>query len=429
MKISIIGGGSSYTPELIEGIINNKNIDIKEIVLCDIKDGQEKLDIIYDLSRRMLKKANLDIKIKKTLDKKEAIENSSFVISQIRVGGLKSRLNDEKIPLKYDLLGQETTGVGGFFKALRTIPVIFEICDYIEKYAKDAYLINFANPAGIVTQAVLKHKNTKVIGVCNVPITMKNMISDLLKLDKNKLEINFIGLNHFVYIHDIYYERRDIFDDLLKVLETKNINMKNIDDLKFDMDLLKSLRLIPCPYHKYFYMKDKMLKKQQISLKTNNLRANQVIKIEKDLFEVYKKNSLDEKPIELEKRGGSYYSDVAISLIDSISNDKRDIHVLNVLNNGVINSLPKDSVIETNCIVGKNGIKPIKNKYSKLNNVIGMLRSIKSYEDLTIESVYSKNKEKAILALIENPLIVDYDKAKLVFEDMLEVNKKYIKFD
>lgn len=429
MKISIIGGGSSYTPELIEGIINNKDIDVKEIALCDIKEGKEKLDIIYDLSNRMIKKSGLNIKLKKTLDKKQAIENSSFVISQIRVGGLKARLNDERIPLKYNLLGQETTGVGGFFKALRTIPATFEICDYIQKYAKDAYLINFSNPAGIITQAVLKHKNTKVIGVCNVPITMKNMISDLMKLDKDKLEINFIGLNHLVYIHDIYYDGKDIFDDLLKVLETGNINMKNIDDLKFDMDLLNSLRLIPCPYHKYFYMKDTMLKKQQESLKTDSLRATKVIEIEKDLFKVYKKSSLDEKPIELEKRGGSYYSDVAISLIDSISNDKKDIHVVNVLNNGIIDQLPQDCVIETNCVVKKQGIEPIKNDYNKLNKVIGLLRSVKSYEDLTIESVYTKDKKKAILALIENPLIVDYDKAKLVFEDMLKVNSDYIKFD
>ncbi len=200
LKIAVIGGGSSYTPELIDGFIKRKDeLDVSEIHLVDITEGKEKLKIVSDLSRRMIAKANMNTKIVSTLNLEEAIKGSDFVLTQFRVGGLKARAKDEMIPLKYDLIGQETTGAGGFAKALRTIPVIIDICNFISRLAPDAWLINFTNPAGLITEAVQKYTNVKVIGLCNVPIGMVNNIAKLMEVEPKRINIEFAGLNHLVW--------------------------------------------------------------------------------------------------------------------------------------------------------------------------------------------------------------------------------------
>lgn len=427
LKIAVIGGGSSYTPELIDGIIKRSSeLPVESIWLVDIQAGKEKLDIIGDLTKRMIKRAKLDIKVYTTLNRREAIKYADFVITQFRVGGLKARSLDEKLPLKYDVIGQETTGPGGFAKALRTIPVILDICNDIEELASNAWLINFTNPAGIITEAVLKHTNVKTIGLCNVPITMKNNISKILDANSNNIKIDFLGLNHMVYGNKVYLKGRDVTNKVLDIIsEGESFTMRNIPDLKWDSKLIKSLEMIPCPYHKYYYMTDEILKEEKENSDTIGTRAKQVMDIEKKLFERYKESNLDTKPKELEKRGGSYYSDAAISLISAIYNDKDEIHTVNVKNEGAISNLSEDIVVEINCLINKSGAKPI--SVGKMSNRIkGLVEVVKSYELLTVESAVFGDYNKGVLGLSTNPLVPSFTVAKKIFDDIILANKYYL---
>ncbi|GAA0123987.1 6-phospho-beta-glucosidase [uncultured Clostridium sp.] len=428
MKIAVIGGGSSYTPELIHGIIQRiEEFPVREIALVDVEEGQWKLDIIRELSLRMLKKHNIKIKITSTLNRKEAIKDADFVVTQFRVGGLKARLKDETIPLKYNLIGQETTGVGGFTKALRTIPVILDICKDISELAPNAFLINFTNPAGIITETILNYTKVKAIGLCNVPITMKNNISKLLEVEASRIKIDFLGLNHMVYGKAVYLDGENITKDMIyRLSKGASINMNNIPDLKWDEEFLKSLNMIPCPYHRYFYMKDEILKEQLEEIKNGHgTRAKQVMEIENKLFKIYDDEKLDEKPAELDKRGGAYYSEAAVSLMSAIYNDKNEIHTVNIKNNGSILDLPNNSVIETNAIVNKNGTTPISSG-NLPNSIKGLVQQVKAYETLTVEAAVKGDYNTAFLALINNPLGGSIDITKKLLKDILHENKKYL---
>ncbi|WP_315117298.1 6-phospho-beta-glucosidase [uncultured Clostridium sp.] len=428
IKIAVIGGGSSYTPELIHGIIQRiQEFPVREIALVDVEEGKWKLDIISKLSLRMLNKHNIKTKITSTLNRKEAIKDADFVVTQFRVGGLKSRLKDETIPLKYNLIGQETTGVGGFIKALRTIPVILDICKDISDLAPDAFLINFTNPAGIITETVLNHTQVKAIGVCNVPITMRNNIGTLLGVDGNRIRIDFIGLNHMVYGKSVYLDNRDITREIIeRISNGASINMNNIPDLKWDEEFLKCLNMIPCPYHRYFYMKNEVLKEELEEIKNGHgTRAKQVMEIENKLFKIYDDENLDEKPSELDKRGGAYYSEAAVSLMSAIYNDKNEIHTVNVKNNGAILDLPNNSVIETNAIVNKTGAVPISSG-TLPNSIKGLIQQIKLYEILTIDAAVNGDYNQAFLALINNPLGGSINITKKLLKDILDENKEYL---
>ncbi|NEU05144.1 6-phospho-beta-glucosidase [Clostridium senegalense] len=428
IKMSIIGAGSSYTPELIEGIINNiDELPITEIVLIDIETGRKKLDIIFNLTKRMLKKSNISIKVWTTCNRKDGIKNSDFIISQIRVGGLRAREKDELISLKNNLIGQETTGAGGFANALRTIPIMLDICKDIEQVAPNSWLINFTNPAGIITEAIMQYTKVKVIGLCNVPYNMKINISKILEVENERLNIDFVGLNHLVFGKKVYLDNEDITKKVVEILcSGKSINISNIPDLKWDESFLRAMGMVPCPYHKYFYMKDRMLEEELSNFKKNkSTRAIQVMEIENKLFDIYMMENTKEKPKELEYRGGAYYSTVAISLINAIYNDKNEIHTVNVKNNGAIKELPKDSVIEVNSIINKDGAIPL--DVGELDEKIkGLIISIKDYERFTIKAAVEKDYYCALLALINNPLVGSIEKSKAVLEDIFLENKKYL---
>ncbi|HBT48630.1 MAG: Glycoside hydrolase, family 4 [Caldanaerobacter subterraneus] len=427
LKIAVIGGGSSYTPELIEGFIKRYNeLPVKNIYLMDIEEGKEKLEIVGNLARRMVKKAGVNITIHLTLDRKEAIEGADFVITQVRVGGIDARIRDEKIPLKYDVIRQETTGPGGFAKAQRTIPVILDICKDIEKYAPDAWLINFTNPSGVITETVLKYTKIKAIGVCNVPIGMVYGIANLMGVDPKRIYIRFTGLNHLVWGTNVYLDGEDITEKLIGMYESaRSLSMKNIPELPWDPEFIKSLGMYPCPYHRYYYLTDQMLKEQKEEAATVGTRGEVVKKLEKELFDLYKDPNLDVKPPQLEKRGGAHYSDVACSLISSIYNDKKDIHVVNVRNNGTIADLPDDVVIETNAVVDKNGAHPITIGHVS-PKIRGLMQVVKAYEELTIEAGVRGDYYAALQALTIHPLVPSATIAKKILDDIIEQNKEYL---
>lgn len=426
MKLVVIGGGSSYTPELVEGVILHKEtLPVTEITLVDIEAGQEKVKINTEFAKRMVEKAGLAIRLNYTLDRREGLKDADFIITQIRVGGLNARSKDERIPLKYGVIGQETTGPGGCFKALRTIPVMLDICKDMEELCPDAWLINFTNPSGIVTEAILKNTKVKCIGLCNVPINMRHDAAERLQVPADELDCRFIGLNHLSVMNHAYYQGTDRMAEALEV-ENKDSIVKNIDKNE-EMDrLAKEMGCMFSPYLQYFYSEKEMLDhEQKDAMGMTGTRADQVIAVEKNLFHCYKDPNLKEKPEALSKRGGARYSEAAICLIDSIYNDRKDVQVVDVANHGIISQLPDDAVIETNCVIGKEGAVPMEVKEVP-QAVLGLIEQVKAYEILTIEAAVTGDKTKALLALMNNPLVHDVKDARGILEEMLEAHKEFL---
>lgn len=429
IKIVTIGGGSSYTPEFVEGLIKRYDeLPVRELWLVDIEAGKEKLEIVGNLAKRMVKKANIPMDVHLSLDRREALKDADFVTTQLRVGLLDARIKDERIPLQYEMVGQETNGAGGLFKALRTIPVLMEIAEEIQELCPNAWLINFTNPAGIVTEALINYsKHKKVIGVCNVPVHMKMIFARLMNVPPEQVLIKFAGLNHMSYGLDIVVNGESRLDEALELISDpeEQFSMKNIAPIPWEPAFIKALGFIPSPYHRYFYKTKEILQKQLEEFKRGTIRAEVVKELEKDLFDLYRDENLAIKPPQLEKRGGAYYSDVACNLISSIYNDKGDIQTLNVRNNGAITDLPDDAVVEVNCVVTKQG--PIPLTVGSLPVAInGLIQQIYSFTKLAIEAAVTGSYEKALLALCINPLITNDIDAKKILDEMLEAHKDYL---
>ncbi|MBL4984446.1 MULTISPECIES: 6-phospho-beta-glucosidase [Bacillus] len=429
IKIVTIGGGSSYTPELVEGFIKRyQELPVKELWLVDIKAGQEKLNIVGALAKRMVEKAGLPIEVHLTLDRREALKDADFVTTQFRVGLLEARAKDERIPLKYGVIGQETNGPGGLFKGLRTIPVILDIVKDMEELCPDAWLVNFTNPAGMVTEAVLRYTNLKkVVGLCNVPIGIKMGIAKALDVDVERIEVQFAGLNHMVYGLDVYLDGVSIMDQVLDELGNPNSqwSMKNIEAKNWEPSFVKGLGVIPCPYHRYYYKTKDMLEEEQKAAQEKGTRAEVVQQVEQELFELYKDPDLSIKPPQLEKRGGAYYSDAACNLISSIYNDKHDIQPVNTVNRGAIASIPAESAVEVNCIITKDGPKPI--AIGDLPVAVrGLVQQIKSFERVAAEAAVTGDYETALVAMTINPLVPSDDIAKQILDEMLEAHREHL---
>lgn len=429
IKIVTIGGGSSYTPELVEGFIKRYNeLPIRELWLVDIESGKEKLNIVGELAKRMVKKAGVPMEIHLTLDRREALKDADFVTTQLRVGLLDARIQDERIPLSHGIIGQETNGAGGMFKAFRTIPVILDIDKDMAELCPNAWLINFTNPAGMVTEALLRYgKNKKVIGLCNVPIGMEKAVADMLQVEHSRITMDFVGLNHMVFGKEIYLDGENVTDKVIDSLAEGKLGsiVKNVKDLNWNPEFIKALRMMPCPYHRYYFQTADMLEEELKEFSKGETRAEVVKKLENDLFELYKNENLDIKPPQLEKRGGAYYSDAACRLINSIYNNKGDIQPVDVRNNGAIKGIDDDSAVEVSCIITKEGPKPI--SMGKLPiGVNGLIQTIKSFERLVVEAAVEGNYHKALLALTINPLVPSEKMAKILLDELLEAHKDYL---
>ena len=427
-KMTIIGGGSSYSPELIEGIIQRwQQIPLHEIALVDVEQGHNKVEIIAALTRRMLDhNGHSDVTVSVHFSPDEAIKGADYVLTQFRVGQLPARAADERLGLKYGLLGQETTGVGGFAKALRTIPVMLDIAKKVEQLAPNAWIINFTNPAGIVTEAVSRYSNAKIIGLCNVPVTMHHMIATMLKADYNDVQLRFAGLNHMVWAHEVMLKGENVTNKVIEMLcDGAALTMNNIKEEPWSPEFLRALGAIPCPYHRYFYQTQTMLQDEIKQAANEGTRAEQVMKVEHELFELYQDPNLDHKPEQLSFRGGSFYSEVAIELVCAIHNNLGTRLVVNTTNNGAIIGLPDDAAIETDCIIDSQGAHPL--AFGHLpDSMHGLTQQIKAFERLTIEAAVHGNKEAALLALVTNPLIGDAQLAQPILDDILRINAQYL---
>lgn len=424
LKVATIGGGSSYTPELVEGFIRRaETLPIRELVLVDIPEGQEKLKIVGDLARRMVHKAGVDMEIRTSLDRREAIEGADFVTTQFRPGGIEGRILDERIPLAHGCIGQETTGAGGFAMALRAIPVALDICRDIEELAPEAWLINFANPSGIVTEAVLKHTKVKAVGLCNVPITMKQMVSRILDVSMERVHIEIAGLNHLFWGRRILLDGNEVTAQVLKeVASGRHMTMQNIPAIPWGDTLLESLGMLPCPYLRYYYLTDRMLSEERIEADEGRTRGEVVKRLESELFELYRNSKLDTKPTQLSGRGGELYSEAACRLMDSIHNDRRDLQAVNVRNGGTLPDLPPDVAIETQCIIGRQGPEPL--AVGPLPaSIRGLLQAVKAYEELTVRCAVEGDRRAGFLALLAHPLVPDASTAEALLDELLRAHR------
>lgn len=418
ITVAVIGSGSTYCPELVDGFLKAKDsLKLKKISFMDI--DERKRTIVGDLCLRMLKNAGCDCEVVFTDDLDTSLQGADFVITQIRVGKLPCRHLDESIPKKYDLIGQETTGIGGFFKAQRTIPVIKHICDRIEAICPDAWLINFTNPSGIITEFVLNNTNVKNIGLCNVPI---DMIDDVKEITGDDSKITYVGLNHLSWITSIKKDGKELLPGLIESGFSPKV-MANIKDDGFSMDCLKAIQAIPSSYLQYYYCREAKLQHQRESDKT---RAQVCMEIEEQLLEIYQNKEIVTKPALLDKRGGHKYSLAAVSLVDSIANDKRDVHVVNIKNNGTLPFMADDDIVEIAAVIGSDGATPVPVTEPINDHIIGLMRVVKTYEKYAVEAAITGSDEAALNGLLVHPLVGDWEKAQKCFEEMKEAHKEYL---
>ncbi len=430
LKVVTIGGGSSYTPELVEGFIKRyQEFPISELWLVDIEEGKHKLEIVGAMAKRMVQAAGIDCEVHLTLDRKAALKDADFVTTQLRVGLLDARILDERIPLSHGLIGQETNGAGGIFKALRTIPVILEIVEEMKELCPAAWLINFTNPAGMVTEAVLRYgKWDKVVGLCNIPVNAVVEEAEILQEKPEDLFFQFAGINHLHWHTVVDKFGHDRTDELIQKMYGEGNSQSivaNIKDNELILEQVENLHMVPCPYHNYYYYTDKMLAEELVDFKNHGTRAEKVKEIEAELFELYKDPNLDYKPQQLAERGGARYSDAACETISSIYNDKRTVMTVSTKNNGTISNLPADSAVEVTCMLTGNG--PVPYTFGSFKpQERGLLQLMKAMEELTIEAAVTGDYGTLLQAFTMNPLITSGDVAKTVMEELLIVHKKYL---
>ncbi|MBP2001340.1 6-phospho-beta-glucosidase [Paenibacillus shirakamiensis] len=424
LKIAVIGGGSSYTPELVEGLIKGyEDMPVAELWLVDIEEGKHKLDIVGKLAQRMVRKAGIPMKVHLTLNRREAIAGADFVTTQMRIGLLEARKQDEHIPIQHGVVGQETTGPGGMFKALRTIPVILDICRDIEELAPEAWMLNFTNPAGMVTEAVTKYSRVKTVGLCNSPINFQKFLAEEYGVDEKQVLPEFVGINHLHWVTSALVNGEEKLPEILA--GGKQYSAKNVPTVGWDPEFLQSLGAVPTYYLKYYYMTNEMFDEMKESLEKDGTRADVVSRVEKELFELYADESLEEKPKQLEQRGGAYYSEAAVKLMRSLYKGTNDIQTLNVPNGTVFDFLPEDASIEINCIVTAQGPIPLMPKYIP-EHIKGLLHAVKSYESLAIDAAVSGDRGLALQAMTHHPLVPSVTVGKLLLDEMLEAHKPYL---
>ena len=429
LKIVVIGGGSSYTPELIEGLLNRYHeMPVASLWLVDIEEGKEKVEIIAGLARRMIAKAGLTIEVVATLDRESALRDADFVCSQFRAGCLDARISDERISLKYGLIGQETNGLGGFANACRTIPIALEIAADMERLCPDAWLLNFTNPSGMVTEAILRHSRIKAVGLCNVPVIMQKGITTLLQCaDEKEVVMQVAGLNHFIFVRQILHKGKEWLPEVIAEINAGRDPLvpRNIPPFRWPSHLLQGLGMIPCAYLRYYYMKDDLLRQELAEAGGEGTRGEVVKQLEKILFDQYRDPHLAVKPKALEGRGGQYYSEAACELMNAIYNDKRIIMHVNTRNNGAISGLPDDCAVEVSSLITASGPLPL-NVAPFPEDTLRLLQLMKSFERLTIAAALTGNRHTAWRALMLNPLIVSGEKLELALDEVIAENRQWL---
>jgi 6-phospho-beta-glucosidase len=415
VKVVVVGGGSTYTPELIEGFADRDAVlHVEDLVLLDV--DRDRLDVVGGLARRMLERRGWPGRLSLTTGQDGAFEGADFVLLQIRVGGQGTRFVDETLPHRFGCIGQETTGPGGFAKALRTVPVVLDIAEAAtRRAAPGAWIIDFTNPVGIVTQALVDG-GFRAIGLCNVAIGMQRTFARRFGVEPERVELEHVGLNHLSWERAIRVDGTDVLPGLLESDGSWLADMVSLPE-----ELVRALRSVPSYYLRYFYMTDVVLAEQL----AGKSRAEDVMAIERDLLERYRDPALAEKPKQLEERGGAFYSEAAAQLIAALATDAGDVQVVNLRNGGAIPGLPADEIVEIAARVGRDGVVPI--PVAPLGpELLGLVLQLKAYERLTIQAALSGDREMALLALLANPLVARYSTAAPLLDALLDANRRFL---
>jgi 6-phospho-beta-glucosidase len=422
MKIAVIGGGSSYTPELVDGLFERLDrIPVTEVWMMD--PNQERLSVTAGLARRMSERHGTPFTVHDTGDLREAVKDAKYVVTQLRVGGIQARIHDEKLGLRHNIIGQETTGVGGFCCALRTIPPILDIARAMEEHAPGGYLVNFTNPSGIVTEALLKHSGVTSFGLCNIPV---GIIMEVVKHHDCKMEdvqLDYVGLNHLSWIRGIAIDGKDVTEAALKgFMERAHEEWDDEAICESMREAMASLKMFCNGYLQYFYATDAALDRIKRKGKT---RGEEVVEIEASLFEKYRQKELNEKPPELSKRGGAHYSTAAFHLIDAIENDAQNTQIVCCRNNGAVPTFDDDVSVEVPAIIGKDGAQAIP-QAAPQPIIRGLMQDIKAYESLTVDAAVTGDREIAYQALLGHPLTPNAKGCRALLDDLLEVNRAHL---
>ena len=408
MKLAVVGGGSTYTPELVSGLARDRQVlDVDELVLHDI--DAERREVVGGMARRMLTKQGYPGRLEITEDLDAAVDGADFVLIQIRVGGQAARLRDETFPLACGCIGQETTGAGGFAKALRTVPVVLEIADRVRANASaDAWIVDFTNPVGIVTRALLDAGH-RAVGLCNVAIGFQRSFAKFLGVEPERVLVDQVGLNHLTWVRAVRLDGVDVLEDLVAEHGTA-IAEQSGQPLR----LIEELGVIPSYYLHYFYAHDEVL----AELLEGVPRAVTVAEIERQLLDLYRDPSLDEKPVQLEQRGGAFYSEAALALVRSLASDGGDIQVVDTRNGATLAGLQPDDAVEVPARIGRDGPTPIPQE-PLAPELLGLVQHVAAYERLTAEAAITGDAAVARKALLAHPLIGQYAMVEQLTERLL----------
>ena len=415
VKVAVVGAGSTYTPELVEGFVRRiERFPVDELALLDV-DG-DRLDVVGGLAGRMLDRAGYGGHLILTTDRDEALEGAGFVIVQLRVGGQAARLSDETIPPRFGCVGQETTGPGGFAKALRTIPVVLELAELTARRgAPGAWFVDFTNPTGMVTQALIDEGH-RALGLCNVAINLQRRFATRFDVQPQRVQLEHVGLNHLSWVRAVMV---DGVDRLPELLETDLRELSRETDMP--SELIRALGAVPSYYLLYYYLTREIVEEQR----RGRTRAEEVMEIEARLLEMYRDPNLTEKPELLERRGGAYYSEAAAELVASLAAGTGDVQVVNVRNAGAIPNLPLDDVVEVAATIDAEGAHPL--PVAPLSEeMLGLVQHAKAYERLTIRAATSGDRVLALTALLSNPLVPDYPTASGLLTAILDANRDHL---
>ena len=413
MKIAVVGGGSTYTPELIEGFARRAAVlPWTELVLQDISESR--LDVVGGLAGRILGRDGLADRLRCTTSLEDAVDGAVAVLIQLRVGGQQARLVDETLPGKFGLLGQETTGPGGFAKALRTVPVVLDIAEVVaERAAPGAWIVDFTNPVGIIVRALLDAGH-RAIGLCNVAIGFQRRLAARFGVPADRVRLGHAGLNHLSWIRSVEVDGVERLPELLTAPAVDELAA----DLAMPVALVQTLQAIPSYYLHYFYCTDAAVHAQQ----AGSSRAAEVLQIERALLEMYADPALDHKPELLEHRGGAYYSEAAAGLVTSLLTDDGAHHYVDIRNDGIIAGLPDQAVVEVPALVGRAGARPL-TVPDLPPDQLALVQAVTGYEVLTIAAARTGNRVTALRALLANPLVRQWDVAEPLLDELLAANR------
>jgi 6-phospho-beta-glucosidase len=390
MKLAVVGAGSTYTPELVAGLAG---LEVGRLALHDIDPGR--LEVVGGLAGRMLDRAGYKGELSVGGELDAAVEDADFVLVQIRVGGQAARLRDETAPLPCGCIGQETTGAGGFAKAMRTVPVVLEVADRVRELAgPKAWIVDFTNPVGIVTRSLLDAGH-RAVGLCNVAITLQRRFAALLGVEPARVVVDQVGLNHLTWVRCVLLDREDVLPALLE-----EQGHAIADEIQLPRRLLEELGAVPSYYLRYFYEHDAVLAEQLDGVP----RATTVAEIERGLLELYRDPNLTEKPALLEQRGGAFYSEAAIGLVGSLATGDEAVHVVDVRNDGTVAGMADDDVVEVPARVDRAGASPLPQP-PVAPELLGLMQHVAAYERLAARAAVSGDRSLVHKALLAHPLI------------------------